>query len=1078
MKKALYLLFLGYIYLNDLGAQTIQIGTGTSTNSVTQSSPINISYRRTVCQFVYTKAELNAAGINSARDLQKFGFYVANAPIYPLPGYTIKMKHVTVSNVNSALGTTGWTTVKNSFTYSPQAGGYDMITLDTPFSWNGVDNIGIEICWSQVQPNWDPSGQIRIFSSNRGYRYSWTDAAGSSCGSTPGTRVNYKPQCQMTFDTYTTWTGAVSTDWFNNSNWTANVPNEEMDAIIPSGAGNMPVINSGTAICKNIQITSGASLTINSGATLKVNEDWTNNGALNGQGTVEFVKNNVQNQILGSVSQTFYNLTINSNYGANVGISNINILGELKVIKGKFNTNNAVTLISNATRTACIPELKTGCLYQLVMNDSWGDGWNGGYITVNVDGVYFGDYFAKSASTTDTLFISGGSTIELNYTAGSYENENSYTLLDPTGTPIFSDGPTPSTANPVFTTTSTCGWSNPIVGNITMQRYINAGATNWRFLTSPVAGATLQQLNDDFVTSGFPGSDWPNWPTASNPWPSIYFYDETKPGIQDSGFVPATNITNSLNPGVGVWVWCGDTITGTQPFTIDYTGAPNAGDISLPMSYTNSGSPFDDGWTMVGNPYPCTIDWDSPNWTKSNINNSIYIWNPNSQQFASYVGGTGLGTNGGSQYIASSQAIWVQANGPSPQLIATEAVKTTIDQSFIKQSNNNPGVSIKITRSGYSDENILRIDPNATMNFDSNLDAYKLYSTSQDVPSLAMLSPNGDELSINSIPSIVNNVSIPIKATTNISGLHQIQFTNINNLGNVGCLYLKDLITGTQVDLTINPTYTFYLSDTTQSARFILTIGQPINKNVNNVTCNGYNDGSIEVSGSSNAPWTIIWEDQNNNIIKTDSNIFTSSILNNISAGSYIVTIENNGICAQSKEIIEVTQPDPVIADFNSIDTLFLTQTNTISFVNNSINAQNYFWDFGDGNTSTLPSPIHAYQNQGVYNIELIAYKNNCTDTTNKLLTVLNNPLSIDQISNEEEINVYTSDGHIFVSGKLNQLTNIEVYDVVGKLIFSTNNFNKNNLAIPLNKSYSKGILLVKLTFNGDKINTYKVVNN
>ncbi len=178
-------------------SQTIQLGTGTATNGTTTSSPVNIWWRRTVAQFVYTAAELNAAGISGPCDLQDLGWFVTQAPIYDIPGYTVKLKHVAVNNVANDLGNTGWATVKGPFTYSPNATGWDMLGLDNSFTWNGVDNIGVELCWSQVQPSFNASVQCRIYSTTNGYRHSWTDAAGNSCGETPFSTSTNKPQVQM-----------------------------------------------------------------------------------------------------------------------------------------------------------------------------------------------------------------------------------------------------------------------------------------------------------------------------------------------------------------------------------------------------------------------------------------------------------------------------------------------------------------------------------------------------------------------------------------------------------------------------------------------------------------------------------------------------------------------------------------------------------------------------------------------------------------------------------------------------------------------------------------------------------------
>jgi len=48
-----------------------------------------------------------------------------------------------------------------------------------------------------------------------------------------------------------------------------------------------------------------------------------------------------------------------------------------------------------------------------------------------------------------------------------------------------------------------------------------------------------------------------------------------------------------------------------------------------------------------------------------------------------------------------------------------------------------------------------------------------------------------------------------------------------------------------------------------------------------------------------------------------------------------------------------------------------------IKFENNSENADRYLWDFGDGNTSTDPSPEHRYLHSGNYTVKLKSYKGN-----------------------------------------------------------------------------------------------------
>ncbi len=59
------------------------------------------------------------------------------------------------------------------------------------------------------------------------------------------------------------WTGAVSADWHDASNWTAGVPNPTIHAMIPEVANNRyPVINTTAAVCQRLSLQANASLTV------------------------------------------------------------------------------------------------------------------------------------------------------------------------------------------------------------------------------------------------------------------------------------------------------------------------------------------------------------------------------------------------------------------------------------------------------------------------------------------------------------------------------------------------------------------------------------------------------------------------------------------------------------------------------------------------------------------------------------------------------------------------------------------------------------------------------------------------
>ena len=280
--------------------------------------------------------------------------------------------------------------------------------------------------------------------------------------------------------------------------------------------------------------------------------------------------------------------------------------------------------------------------------------------------------------------------------------------------------------------------------------------------------------------------------------------------------------TNPVAVGKGMWVWSGDTITGTQPFTIDMKGMANTGNINLPVSYTNSGSTTDDGWNMVGNPYPSTIDWDdNANITKTGINNAIYIWNPDLGQFASYIGG--VGTNGGSKNIASSQAFWVQATSAAASIQVTEACKTTDGGEFLKT---NSLLTIEAVNNNGKDETVINFEANATTGFDAAYDALKIKTVTQGLPSISTVMQGSLDLSINQL--MEQTIDIPLKVITTASGLHILNVSGVSNFSNASYIVLEDLYTGNIYDLNTVSSVTVYISNATQTARFLIKFGYNI----------------------------------------------------------------------------------------------------------------------------------------------------------------------------------------------------------------------------------------------------------
>ena len=100
------------------------------------------------------------------------------------------------------------------------------------------------------------------------------------------------------------------------------------------------------------------------------------------------------------------------------------------------------------------------------------------------------------------------------------------------------------------------------------------------------------------------------------------------------------------------------------------------------------------------------------------------------------------------------------------------------------------------------------------------------------------------------------------------------------------------------------------------------------------------------------------------------------------------------------------------IADFSApwvgCDTTISFQNLSSSPLANTI----YFWDFGDGNTSSQEHPIHTYNQNGIYDVTLISSDPsscNISDTIIKQVYILSNSsTTIDtiQICKNEQVQI------------------------------------------------------------------------
>ena len=118
------------------------------------------------------------------------------------------------------------------------------------------------------------------------------------------------------------------------------------------------------------------------------------------------------------------------------------------------------------------------------------------------------------------------------------------------------------------------------------------------------------------------------------------------------------------------------------------------------------------------------------------------------------------------------------------------------------------------------------------------------------------------------------------------------------------------------------------------------------------------------------------------------------------------------------------------IADFNSS-----ANGTLVSFSQNSQNATQYLWDFGDGNSSNEIAPTHDYSViEGQFIVQLIVNDGCFSDTTIK--TVLISPLGLNKIL-KNEIHIYPNPTEGIINIKSENLIDMQysILDYLGRVV-------------------------------------------
>ncbi len=477
---------------------------------------------------------------------------------------------------------------------------------------------------------------------------------------------------------------------------------------------------------------------------------------------------------------------------------------------------------------------------------------NGFNLTLN-DGIKIGSIGSFTGSGTSSIIIggtgNGGSLIMDQTTTGVTNTLRRLVISKTTGTitlgntlniidsvSVSNTGATLATGDNLVlisnaTQTARVGrLGGSITGNVAVQRFIPAVTRRFRMVSPNTQNFAYSQLIDDIFVTGS-GGVTNGFDASPNNGPTIYTYQESTTGGR--GWKPVTNISSSLGAGQGAIVFVrGDrTLASPAWFTQGQFPAQNAvtldfiqninsgasGAISPALTYTNTSAPTEDGWNLVGNPYPSQIDWRLV--SKNNLSTFYYAFNPATN---AYVASDGDLNNSNNPFIASGQAFFVQAVAASPSISFDENCKSSATPtSYFKSAGSQ--ITIEMIRDSInSDIAFMQIKPGANMSYSGAEDARKY--PNPDINFGYQIS--GTPVQINRVPPLTNIADTFILFANAPQGTYRLQVGGLNNIPAFKAVLLRDLFTSQTTDLRSNGVYTFQITSNTSSSgnRFQLII--------------------------------------------------------------------------------------------------------------------------------------------------------------------------------------------------------------------------------------------------------------
>lgn len=187
------------VFAAPLHATIYTIGTGSATLNQEGVTPFSTLYEDNRSQYLYTAAELTAAGA-TAGPITSLGFNFITLGGIAAENVNIKMGMTTNAGLTGI--TEGLVVVYSSLSVT-QVTGWNTYTFSAPFVWDGVSNLIVEVCRDNNDYNNNYGVQGQQFPAGTFYTFAYYDDYAVGCNMTSGydlTNPNRRRRPNIQFD--------------------------------------------------------------------------------------------------------------------------------------------------------------------------------------------------------------------------------------------------------------------------------------------------------------------------------------------------------------------------------------------------------------------------------------------------------------------------------------------------------------------------------------------------------------------------------------------------------------------------------------------------------------------------------------------------------------------------------------------------------------------------------------------------------------------------------------------------------------------------------------------------------------